>query len=166
MKCIFCAAPMPIKGLNCNYCNKLNPMNQELLDKQTKKTTTSSYLCPVCNIELEAIKTTELFLNGCTQCDGILIEEEEFEKLIEYKANKKNPLNSHYLHFIQNHPRDNRKKSQYHNCPICKKAMSIINYKKNSGIIMDICHEHGIWLDGGELKQIIDWYEASGDQKV
>ena len=44
--------------------------------------------------------------------------------------------------------------------------MSIVNYKNCSGVILDVCEEHGIWLDGGELRQIMDWYEVGGDKKI
>jgi len=32
--------------------------------------------------------------------------------------------------------------------------------------LLDICEEDGIWLDGGELRQIIEWYEVGGDKKI
>ena len=31
-----------------------------------------------------------------------------------------------------------------------------------SGVIVDKCKEHGIWLDGGELRQLMDWIKAGG----
>ena len=43
--------------------------------------------------------------------------------------------------------------------------MAVVNYKKQSGVIIDICEEHGIWIDGGELRQIIEWYAVGGDKK-
>lgn len=163
MKCIFCAAPLPKKGLNCDYCNKLNPLNSKLLN--TKETIESKHLCPCCKISLETLKTSTLILEYCKECDGVLIEEEEFENLISYKLNSGTSFNPYYLRFIQDHPRDNRKKSQFHSCPICKEIMSVINYKKQSGVLVDICEEHGIWLDGGELQQIVEWYAVGGDKK-
>ena len=166
MKCKFCSAPLPKQGLICNYCQTLNPLNQKLLEKLEIVTNQNSHLCPCCNIALENIRSKIFSLEYCSKCDGILIDEDEFEKLIEYKVNPLNQLNPYYLRFIQDHPRDNRKKSQFHNCPICNEKMNIINYKKISGVLLDMCEEHGIWLDGGELRQIIDWYEVGGDKKI
>tara|TARA_B100001093_G_scaffold125141_1_gene117724 strand:+ start:391 stop:567 length:177 start_codon:yes stop_codon:yes gene_type:complete len=31
---------------------------------------------------------------------------------------------------------------------------------KRSGVIVDSCREHGIWLDAGELRQMIEWSRA------
>jgi len=165
MKCKFCAAPLPKQGLKCSYCNKLNSLNQRLLKKIEIVTEQNFHLCPCCNIALESIKNETFSLEYCSKCDGVLIDEDEFEMLIEYKVNPLHKFNPHYLRFIQDHPRDNRKKSQFQNCPICNNLMGVINYKKQSGIILDICEEHGIWLDGGELRQIMDWYEVGGDKK-
>jgi Zn-finger nucleic acid-binding protein len=37
-------------------------------------------------------------------------------------------------------------------CPICKKKVLV---EVESGISIDICQEHGVWLDRGELPGII-----------
>ena len=85
MKCIYCSAPLPKKGLNCSYCNKLNPLNAKLLESAEKLD--SKYLCPCCNLNLETLKTSTISLEYCKECDGIFIAEEEFETLIAYKVN-------------------------------------------------------------------------------
>jgi Zn-finger nucleic acid-binding protein len=36
------------------------------------------------------------------------------------------------------------------------------NYEKRSGIVIDFCYKHGIWLDGGELIRIFEWVKAGG----
>ena len=163
MKCIFCSAPLPKKGLNCSYCHKLNPLNAKLF--KSKEKLESKYLCPCCKINLETLKTSTVVLEYCKECDGVLITEEEFEKLIAYKIDPLSTFNPYYLRFIQDHPRDNRKKPQFHPCPICQESMAVVNYKKKSGVIIDICEEHGIWLDGGELRQIVEWYAVGGNKK-
>jgi Zn-finger nucleic acid-binding protein len=38
------------------------------------------------------------------------------------------------------------------------------NYMNKSGVIMDVCVDHGIWLDAGELKQIQEWTALGGKQ--
>jgi hypothetical protein len=36
------------------------------------------------------------------------------------------------------------------------------NYKRSSGVVLDICHEHGSWLDADELEQIAGFILAGG----
>ena len=37
-------------------------------------------------------------------------------------------------------------------CPICGQKMTS---DKKQGILVDVCHEHGVWLDKGELMAVI-----------
>ena len=37
-------------------------------------------------------------------------------------------------------------------CPICGKRMTA---DKKQGIHIDVCHDHGVWLDKGELAAVI-----------
>lgn len=34
--------------------------------------------------------------------------------------------------------------------------------KSHSGVIIDRCKEHGVWLDGGELGHLFEWMKAGG----
>jgi Zn-finger nucleic acid-binding protein len=40
--------------------------------------------------------------------------------------------------------------------------MNRINFGAQSGVIVDKCKEHGVWLDGGELRQLMEWIKAGG----
>jgi Zn-finger nucleic acid-binding protein len=44
--------------------------------------------------------------------------------------------------------------------------MQRMNYKAISGVIVDRCLRHGVWLDGGELRQIFEWKKAGGEVKT
>ncbi len=41
--------------------------------------------------------------------------------------------------------------------------MNRINIGSRSGVIADQCREHGMWLDGGELRQVMEWMKAGGN---
>lgn len=40
--------------------------------------------------------------------------------------------------------------------------MNRLNYSKCSGVIIDRCIEHGVWLDGGELEKIYHFVNSGG----
>jgi Zn-finger nucleic acid-binding protein len=46
-------------------------------------------------------------------------------------------------------------------CPECTNDMRKMNYAYESGVIIDVCTGHGIWLDQGELERIEAWVEGS-----
>lgn len=47
-------------------------------------------------------------------------------------------------------------------CPECGELMPAMNYQYSSGIIINKCrHQHGVWLDSGELSKIQIYREAA-----
>ncbi len=47
-------------------------------------------------------------------------------------------------------------------CPQCSKIMTPQNYARYSGIIVDVCKDHGVWFDAGELNKILDFVARGG----
>ena len=50
-------------------------------------------------------------------------------------------------------------------CPICGELMPRRNFRRISGVLIDICRDHGIWLDPGELEQIRCFIANGGTEK-
>lgn len=49
---------------------------------------------------------------------------------------------------------------RFHTCPVCEHTLRKDNWRYGSGIVVDVCDEHGIWVDRGEIAQIEAWEEA------
>lgn len=49
-------------------------------------------------------------------------------------------------------------------CPECETVMNKATYAYDSGVTIDVCPTHGIWLDSGELGRIESWVEGSERQ--
>ncbi|MGA7992660.1 MAG: zf-TFIIB domain-containing protein, partial [Thermoanaerobaculia bacterium] len=54
----------------------------------------------------------------------------------------------------------------YRPCPVCKKLMNRSNFGGGSGVIVDVCGPHGVFLDRGELTKIVDFLEKGGWERV
>ncbi len=54
----------------------------------------------------------------------------------------------------------------YRHCPRCRQMMTRRNYAKWSGVILDSCHEHGIWFDEGELHALLQWIRRGGQREA
>ena len=37
------------------------------------------------------------------------------------------------------------------------------NFGHSSGVIIDQCNKHGIWLDSGEITHLLEWKKAGGE---
>ena len=40
-------------------------------------------------------------------------------------------------------------------CPVCKELMIRRNFGISSGVVVDVCSQHGVWFDRGELAQVL-----------
>lgn len=40
--------------------------------------------------------------------------------------------------------------------------MNRINFGYRSGVIVDSCKSHGVWLDNGEITHLMEWRKAGG----
>src|ERR1019366_9286012 len=51
---------------------------------------------------------------------------------------------------------------RYVKCPLCHVIMNRVNFGKRSGVIVDVCKEHGVWFDRGEITQAIEFVAKGG----
>ena len=51
---------------------------------------------------------------------------------------------------------------RYRPCPVCRTLMNRVNYARISGIIVDVCREHGTWFDVHELPALLQFVRAGG----
>jgi Zn-finger nucleic acid-binding protein len=96
-------------------------------------------------------------VNECLSCNGLWAPGESFDLLVSRAIRARQLASPAELHAFK--PRVTgsnpaRQGVQYRNCPECDEYMARRNYRKKSGIIIDTCSEHGIWLDADELEQI------------
>jgi Zn-finger nucleic acid-binding protein len=55
---------------------------------------------------------------------------------------------------------------RYSPCPACAKIMNRVNFARSSGIVLDICKAHGVWLDADELRRVLEFLRAGGLQQA
>jgi Zn-finger nucleic acid-binding protein len=51
---------------------------------------------------------------------------------------------------------------RYGRCPTCSELMTRVNFGQHSGILVDMCREHGTWFDRGELDSALAFVRAGG----
>ncbi|MFZ2726388.1 MAG: zf-TFIIB domain-containing protein [Methylococcaceae bacterium] len=162
-QCTQCSAPLPANSNKCVYCGTRNDVDlnnkQYILIQED-----SNQLCPRCNTHLQII---DLNLNGaflvarCPTCFGLFFENGQIENLLESSVGHVSLINLQHL--------DNINKDRYYNdevkylkCPVCQVLMNRVNYGQRSGVIVDKCMRHGVWLDCGEITHLMEWKQAGG----
>jgi len=123
--------------------------------------TKSKAFCPKCKVELQTKIYKKLELDVCPSCQGMWLDTLEFEYITSPKDVYTDP--SLEPIFIPT-PLEERENS-YYECVRCNNLMNRINFKR-SGVLIDICCDHGVWLDKGELTRIRRFIASGGLDKT
>ena len=43
-------------------------------------------------------------------------------------------------------------------CPICRGEMDRAHFAARSGVVIDVCNDHGVWLDAAELVSVVAYF--------
>lgn len=117
--------------------------------------------CPVCKTELNSRMMAGVSFAECARCAGMWLEPGCFDQ-------------------VCGHARDARKgvpapqappqvepvgeAFAYRSCPECDDMMVRRNFGQRSGVIIDVCRGHGVWVDHRELEEIVRWIRAGGEE--
>lgn len=162
--CTNCSAPLPPNSIKCEYCGSRNDIDLKGVHYYTTHELDSERICPRCNVRL---KTVDLKLDGrflierCDTCLGLFFDPGELEALLDATVTKVFTINQSQLASIGT-VRSSEYGISYVKCPVCTNIMNRVNFGTKSGVIVDRCKEHGVWLDGGELRQLCEWMKAGG----
>ncbi|MDT8405696.1 MAG: zf-TFIIB domain-containing protein [Methylococcales bacterium] len=125
--------------------------------------------CPHCACHLQTIKLAlndnqgELLLERCARCFGLFFDPGEIERVLESAVSPVFDINPKLLDAINDERYPGRRhKVKYIRCPVCQHFMRRINYGYRSGVVIDRCNAHGIWLDNGEITHLMEWRKAGG----
>lgn len=115
--------------------------------------------CPVCKEPMIVLELDEVEIDHCTCCEGIWLDAGELELLLEGFAERD--------HFLSSFETDKKTKEKARKCPICLKRMEKILVGKDKKVRIDRCRRNdGIWLDGGELEEILRMNSFGQDTRV
>lgn len=162
--CINCSAPLPPDSSICDYCGTRNEidlkgLNYTVNDPQTDRR------CPRCKIPLKTIEIdtgTKFLVEQCEDCFGLFFDIGELESIFKAATDHVYQINRKRLQGLIDSNPSRQYSVTYVPCPVCGSLMNRINYGRRSGVMVDICSTHGVWLDGGELRQLMEWVKAGG----
>lgn len=121
-------------------------------------------ICPACGGEQHMHSRKlgdDLSLLECSGCAGLWLGPETFPHVIRRAEEMVADIEANSPGARPATPIDTQTVS-YRSCPVCKSLMSRNQYGKFSRVIIDICKQHGTWLDEGELDQILEWVRGGG----
>jgi len=121
--------------------------------------------CPACGALMPASQVGGIGLNECGGCNGLWVPGENFDVLVSRAAEARR--NADPADKAASDPRVKghnpaQQQVKYRKCPECDAFMQRRNYQKSSGVIIDVCRDHGTWLDADELERIAGFILSGG----
>lgn len=163
--CINCGAPLPPDSFVCLFCKTRNDVDLKGLYKHRVEIVDSERICPRCEKPLQTIDLKlegKFLIERCSECLGLFFDPNKLEVLLDKSVSRVFHVDFRQLENINKMNRCQDYPVSYIKCPVCRKLMNRINFGTQSGVIVDRCREHGVWLDGGELRQLMEWMKAGG----
>ena len=163
--CSNCSAPLLAHTSICEYCCSRNDVDLKGLHEYTVTKPESPRNCPACGTALQTINLSgdgKYYIERCERCMGLFFDPGELEMLLDKSVHNVFNIDNRGINRLIKDRSGQKRKVQYLKCPVCSNIMNRMNFGKKSGVIIDRCKAHGIWLDSGELKHIMEWRKAGG----
>ncbi len=150
--CPSCVGLMFLGSKFCGHCGERASSVEVVADGNPGE-------CPRCKRGLDSLVIDSTPLRECTRCGGFWTNVDTFESICSDKEQQ-----SAVLTFISSHPAELRDEPaiSYVPCPDCKQLMNRSNFARSSGVIIDLCKQHGVWFDADELPKIIAFIDKGG----
>ncbi len=149
--CPACSKPVNPKSRYCPHCGNENRIADASVDP----------FCPRCDIPLEPHDYRHNDAMICPKCAGLWFDRIEFEYLTSERE----------IYQDQNLPKSYQRptlqtETGYLPYVRCNTPMMKKNFQQISGVMIDICGDHGVWFDAGEMETIRSFIANSGLDKA
>ena len=150
--CAACFAPMFAGSRFCARCGA--EATRELLEDE------SPLKCPRCREAMQALRLGTTTARECAACGGLWLDPESLQRLSDGQEERAGVVSvlAARLPAVPTPPDIVR----YVPCPRCGKLMNRKNFAQSSGVVLDVCAKHGVWLDRGELERALGFVSGGG----
>lgn len=164
-KCPNCSASLAGNTGVCGYCGTY--VDLDLHARHVSKVAAASKRnCPHCEVAMRTVDLSSndsLHVEHCETCHGLFFDNGELQQAMEEGVSNQAAGDHELIQQIIN-GRFQHRPVKYVNCPVCSEQMARRNFGYRSGVVTDVCMKHGVWLDNGELRQLLEWKKAGGEE--
>jgi len=150
-RCAACLAWNLAGAAHCQACGR------SLLSSDERAGVAASYKCPRCGSHLHAREYGTLSVEECDKCGGLLLSPTTMDRLV---AERDMPTSLRLA--LPKREMKRETAVRYIACPTCGKSMNRQAFGRISGVVVDVCKNHGVWFDPGELGEVIRFVEQGG----
>ncbi|BDU72591.1 TFIIB-type zinc ribbon-containing protein [Mesoterricola silvestris] len=152
--CPRCLGMVSVHAAHCSRCGA------EITRAEAAPT---ELACPACRAKLLHTSVGDAHLDSCHACGGVWVAQAEFERIAGGREERGGVLGA--LPGEGPGGPIHAEEIRYRPCALCGKFMNRVNYARTSGVILDVCKDHGLWFDPDELRRVLAFIEAGGLDK-
>jgi Zn-finger nucleic acid-binding protein len=120
--------------------------------------------CPKCQSNMEALLLGATPVSECQTCNGLWVDVSTFQQICVDREKQSAVLGMAAQIFPAGQmPLET--KYHYVPCPVCRELMARVNFAHCSGIVVDVCRQHGTWFERDELQNIVNFIRSGGLEK-
>jgi Zn-finger nucleic acid-binding protein len=150
--CASCFAPMFAGSRFCARCGA--EAARELIEDA------SPLRCPRCREAMQALRLGDTAARECAACGGLWLDPQSLQRLSDGREARADVLSVLGARVpTATTPLD---VVRYVPCPQCGTLMNRKNFAQSSGVVLDVCANHGVWLDRGELERVLGFVSGGG----
>lgn len=149
----------------CAWCGSRLDLDLQGWSHLRRRSLNPQLHCPDCRCELETLQLGApgpLELDRCPTCLGLFLPRGALERLVAQEGRSALQIDHRLLQSLSETPQTSKTAWRYRPCPSCGTLMNRTLHGKRSGVVVDRCRDHGLWLDAGELRQLLEWARAGG----
>jgi Zn-finger nucleic acid-binding protein len=167
--CPECMTRVSHRARFCHDCGS------PLLFTQAEAAADGGSPCPACGgdhrLTSRPLGEERIALAECRRCGGLWVERGVFETLVvRARQGKVAELGPEIPEAPEIPAREEAAAETsvplYRPCAVCGALMNRRNYERKSGVIVDVCRDHGIWFDLDELSRLLRWIHAGGSDRA
>lgn len=120
--------------------------------------------CVACSRTLEPAEHEGVPIDQCPDGHGVWLDSGELRLIVESERAPR-PAAEREAAIEGREPSTGAATTRHGRpCPVCRTPMELVRYDETSGIEIETCLDHGVWLDSGELERAEAWIEANRAQ--
>lgn len=150
--CPSCFGMMYLGSKHCPRCGAAAQRRAEI-DATGKR-------CPRCKTDLQVVSVGNAQMLECMSCLGLWLDTATFEKISADREQQSAILGSASITHLDRSL--DKTPISYVPCPECSQLMNRANFARCSGVIIDLCKQHGVWFDRNELSRIVEFIRSGG----
>lgn len=167
-RCFFCQSLLTAKL--CPTCGRgvredakfCDGCGQSLQSYNLPSLQQTTHQCPRCQEPLFSQTVGGYPVEVCDACMGLWIEHGVIDHIYNDAPKGLTPHRPLPLPQTSSEQAAGPKPKAYIPCPDCGKMMNPQNYGVRSGVIIDVCRDHGVWFDTDELNKILQFHANGG----